>query len=131
MSDLATWLRAQLDEDERVAEAARFLTRGSWRHAGTRDVLTEAGRLLNADQAEQAEHIALHDPARVLAEVEAKRRILDEAVPLMDAADEKICEEWSAGDPVTYDASPLVLRLLALPYAARPGYLDEWRPEPA
>jgi hypothetical protein len=60
---------------------------------------------------EYAEHIARWDPARVLAEVNAKRRILDEAVRLM-----------------SYDGEFQFLELLALPYADRPGYREEWRP---
>jgi hypothetical protein len=39
---------------------------------------------------ENAEHIARHDPARVLREVEAKRRLLDEVKQLIDTLDAKI-----------------------------------------
>jgi hypothetical protein len=58
-------------------------------------------------------HLAL-DPARVLAECESKRRIV----------------EWQdyegRADPRFWRDS--VLRLLALPYASHPYYRDEWRP---
>lgn len=79
--------------------------------------------------AEAGEHIARHDPARVLAEVDAKRRIIDEwqrhdlrvrevlAADLSPAhADERRNAVWS------------VLRLLALPYADHPDHRQEWRP---
>lgn len=98
MDDLITWLRAQLDEDERAARA--------WMPFGTP---TAADR----------EHIARHDPARVLAEVDAKRRILDEC----ESAIRK-----SAPRSNLNDLGWTVLRPLALPYADRPGYRDEWRP---
>lgn len=50
---------------------------------------------------------------RVLAECEAKRRIVEHCEP----------------DPLTKSpGDEYVLRLLALPYADRPGYREEWRP---
>lgn len=54
------------------------------------------------------QHVETWNPDRVLAECEAKREILD----------------VTRG---TY-SSDLVRRLLALPYADRPGYREEWRP---
>jgi hypothetical protein len=53
--------------------------------------------------------------ARVLAEVEAKRRMME----LHDH-----CDDWAYGDPSTCPE----LRLLALPYADHPDYREEWRP---
>ncbi len=57
-----------------------------------------------------AEHMARHDPARVLLECEAKRRIVQECEPF-----------GRLGDPD-------VLMYLALPYADHPDYDDAWRP---
>ena len=65
-----------------------------------------------------AGHIVRHDPARVLAEVAAKRRIVD---GLADA------DPYSGYITATFTAED-ALRLLALPYADRPGYREEWRP---
>ncbi|MFJ4356945.1 DUF6221 family protein [Streptomyces massasporeus] len=59
-------------------------------------------------------HIAQHDPARTLAEVAAKRAIIRQ------------WEYWEAKGkrgPWT-----VACRLLALPYANHPDYLEEWRP---
>lgn len=74
----------------------------------------------------EAEHIARWDPARVLAEVEAKRRILDlheQAVP--DGHDQQgyrfACEHCSQTTPCP------TLCLLAQPYAGRDGWREEWR----
>jgi hypothetical protein len=78
---------------------------------------------------DRAPHIARNDPARVLREVEAKRRIVAlHATP---------CEECISGEYVTvdnvdvpeqYQGDCRTLRLMALPYADRPGYRQEWRP---
>jgi hypothetical protein len=63
---------------------------------------------------EAALHMARHDPGRVLAEVEAKRRIIAECESLID-------------DPAVR-AMETALCLLALPYADHPDYQPEWRP---
>ncbi len=66
-----------------------------------------------------AGHIVRWDPARVLDEVAAKRRIINEAeryIPELDHGDNG---EWALG---------MVVRVLALPYAGRPGYRKEWAP---
>ena len=51
--------------------------------------------------------LARHDPARVLAECEAKRQIVQ-----------------NAQDP----GDDLFVAILALPYADHPDYREEWRP---
>ena len=62
------------------------------------------------DEGDQGEYI---NPARVLAECEAKRRIVEH------------CDfDHLARSP----GDPYVLRLLALPYADHPDYREEWRP---
>jgi hypothetical protein len=124
VEDLIAWLRTQLDEDERVArEAAR--DGGTWRGS-------DSGIYYDYDSGDGPfavgsyeylddrywQHITRWDPARVLAEVEAKRRILDwliETGGILDAV-----EVWSAdvGAPI---------RMLALPYAGRDGWREEWR----
>ncbi|WP_052509102.1 DUF6221 family protein [Kitasatospora griseola] len=77
-----------------------------------------------------ARHIARHDPARVLAEVAAKRRIL--------ARYTSAVEDSAEGADGYYDENRFedarqlvpVLRLLTLPYADHPDYREEWRPLP-
>jgi hypothetical protein len=60
-------------------------------------------------------HLAL-DPARVLAECESKRRIVE----MMRASySENDVEYWALHD---------ALQLLALPYASHPDYDENWRP---
>jgi hypothetical protein len=64
-----------------------------------------------------ATHIARWDPARVLAECEAKRRIVELVLdrPIRDHGDCKCESCWT-------------LRLVALPYADHPDYRAEWKP---
>lgn len=118
MSDLVAWLRAQLDEDD----SAAFRTI-AWCRNG------------HDDDFANSLHIARWDPARVLAEVEAKRRILD----MWEVADQhrydlpsgisegRDPDERDRDDAVaeTFDD---VVALLALPYTDRPGYDASWRP---
>jgi hypothetical protein len=117
---LAEWLLAQLDEDERVARGAVRWSEGAaeWASVGEPDY----------------EHIARHDPARVLAEVAAKRLQIEQTFRY----EAKIDGEWgcchTSGEirSGACEATPVneieMLRLLALPYADRPGYRQDWAP---
>jgi hypothetical protein len=135
MDDLVQFLRDRLDEDERAARRAG----DSFRQVGETGVIvaTEGDRAeecASANWAGIAEHIVRHDPARVLAEVDVKRQLLDEVL----AYEAKIDGEW--GDCHTADAIAAgqcpeiqpkditALRLLALPYADHPAFKPEWRP---
>jgi len=69
-----------------------------------------------------AGHIARHDPARVLAEVRAKRRVLE----LWERENAKRYEH-AEGEARAWLMDEVVAAL-GLPYAARPGYNEEWRP---
>ena len=69
---------------------------------------------------EDAAHIARWDPARVLAEVDAKRRILAEHDIAHDPCD--------AHDADNYSIDCDTVRLLALPHASHPEYRQEWKP---
>lgn len=124
MDDLIGFLRARLAEDEATAHGA---TDGPWK-AWKKNGLHGLGDLIHAVATPgemvgsrativtaswlDATHIARHHPARVLAEVEAKRRIVDET--------------W--GGPDHQDMWDHHVRLLALPYADHPDYREEWRP---
>ena len=75
-----------------------------------------------------ADHFSRWDPARVLAECEAKRRIVEihREVPASDI-DWSDCALCPTGLTRTRWPCP-TLRALALPYAAHPDYREEWRP---
>lgn len=137
MDELITWLRDQLDDDGRVAKAAAESLRcgchpgsypGDWTASDTH-VLTEMHHVAGGEgwpaaiEDEVAAYIARWDPARVLAEVGAKRRILDLHAPVIDGTQSSWT--WFAGSE---SASLAIVKLLALPYADRDGYREEWRP---
>lgn len=81
-----------------------------------------------------AEHIARHNPARVLVDIAAKRRIVELHTP----DSEGNCEtcgtgqrSWGPGDPGEFDPTPWpcrTIRVLASVYADHPDYRQEWRP---
>lgn len=106
MSDLVAWLWEQLDEDERVARETTEWTwvEGSLWFAGMTAPVKLGGREPVAEV--DTRHMARHDPARVLREVESKRLQLDL---------HKHCQD-----------SCYVVRVLAVPYADCRGYRDEW-----
>lgn len=117
MTDLVTWLREQLDEDEDDA-------------SGIHTELCTSSRVRGF-----ADGCDCGWPPRVLAEVDAKRAILGEIFRY----EAKVDGEWgcccsadhiAAGRcPETSVAEITALRWLALPYADRPGYDLAWRPE--
>lgn len=121
MSDnLIDFLRARLAEDEQVACA----TGGRWWQppAQPTEVLDSGGGGFNTFLRSRAAHIARHDPGRALAEVDAKRRIIDRYERQVAKAAENAMEEdraWILGE---------ITALLALPHASHPDYNNEWRP---
>jgi hypothetical protein len=99
MTDLAEFLLARIAEDEQAAEA----TRASFGDEGCYEC-------------------SLGRPLRVLADCEAKRRILE----LHKSGDAWCdhCSGWYGPDPA---ADCPTLRLLALPYADHPDFREGWR----
>jgi len=155
--DLIGFLRDRLDVDEQVAREA---TASEWRNAPTSSHYEDAagpseavfasspdtGLIVVArtgahgDRAGMvnAEHIARWSPARVLAEVAAKRRIMARHRPLT-AADDMVKPEWYGScdgcgpswnderHTPTMDDCP-ELRDLASIYSDHPYYRREWTP---
>lgn len=128
--ELITFIRAQLDEDERLAHAAGAEPGCSgWAEwyvdgmsaRGNSTARRDTGVLIvRHSWPNELAHIVAHDPARVLREVEAKRRILDEY-------EVQRRRTYFADAEVTEYVGDTILPLLAAPYADRPGYQDEWR----
>jgi hypothetical protein len=140
LPDMVAWVRQQIDEDERVARAA---TPGPWRVSveGSEgsyispdygDVRTKSrfigivnGRVQPED-GRNAAHIARHDPARVLAEVAAKRTIVDH-YEAWAATLRQTPEGWTLETATAYRmAMEWTVRQLAQPLAGRPGWREEW-----
>jgi len=132
-ADLVAFLRARLNEDEqaaRDASPAPWITKTGQPWLADHIVFGQSKYMPNRisqvcdltagqTRAADAAHIIRHDPARVLAEVDAKRRILD-LHKAMALNPDVHSDAWTAlGD---------VLHLLALPYADHPDYREAWRP---
>lgn len=140
-TSLTDFLLARIAEDEDVARAASvgpwYSTEGTRR--GTYGVLVEdslgdwLGNIAKDTSEVDAEHIARHDPARVLAECEAKRRIVEALVDAEDAV--AGYDNDDPNNPPSYwqewgnlHALRLSVGLLALPYADHVDYRQEWKP---
>lgn len=150
--DLVAFLRARLDEDERTARwalDAEFPTCGRWDARGPYGDSDRFGNIMSEMHAQiveedllwpHANHIARHDPARVLAEVDAKRRILEQYEASLEQS-KKFRQRAASGDET--DAQKLqrstesirvlvllkVVKTLALPYADHADYDADYRPE--
>ena len=135
VNQLIAFMHARLDEDERIAQNA---TEGPW----IDEFSGETGRCVIPADAENtreyvartqllaampdAQHIARWDPARVLAEVAAKRRIIEDCRVTVSAVrriasadlDAPGLDAMRAGR----DALVSVLRLLASVHADHPDY---------
>lgn len=127
MSDLVEFLKARLDADEQAARA----TTGPWKYHRETDgvVLPTAGhvpelREIVSTPREPADavHMVRWHSDRVLAEVEAKRRIMTRHHDFRGWCD-------GCGNDLTYRISECPeLRDLASVYADHPDYRQEWRP---
>jgi len=131
MNGLVEFLTAAIAEDEAVAQRLlqdlRSQIEDEGHSADDRGPITES-RMLGADigakyrgqsrwnNVARGQYVArLADPARVLAECESKRRIVETARR----------EEYFSGGRSGLGRS--LLLALALPYADRPGFREEWR----
>ena len=139
MADLVEFLRARLDEEEATAQLAQHCATTPWHYFGGRKFANTA--VISAENGdsigrcggcgEQGEyydspamHIAYWDPARVLAEVAAKRAILGlcaEAIDIGSDDDGPLTSGSNLGTDV--------LRAFAQPYADHPGFDPSWRAE--
>jgi hypothetical protein len=161
VNELLDFLRAQLDEDEQIAREGIPFGTGQWQAEDSGLIRDSEGGCVVHDDGEQdratAEHIARHDPARVLDRIRADRRILDEHASEWRTVEWPhdqngkgeglVCRrcqnaEYTEWHPAVGEAgvlpegfvAPYVLapcrtvRLLALPHADRPGYRSEWAP---
>lgn len=147
MRDLADFLRARLDEDEQAAQLMNQHYPAPWEVADRgwmAHVTADAPGFRVVTQLEQGNgapegtddlwlgevigHVARHDPARVLAEIEAKRGIL----AMYDSLTETIHPPTSGISLQAARTQQLAimktLKLLAAPYSDHPEYQETWRP---
>ena len=143
MTDMVAFLNARLDEDEGAAKTA---TPGPWMTADGREWLADnvvfgqsvdwpghIQQVCNVDYAQHkagnAEHIARYDPARVLREVEAKRKIVTRYERSL-AGD---LPEWKAGRELLIAATAILKGAvvdLAVVYSDHPDYDEAWSAAP-
>lgn len=147
MDDLITFLRARLDEREQKALAAAKWYGKDWEDHGNHVVMDDAGANVILDRASEhdemdaavAAFVVDNDPAFVLADVAAKRQIIDVYCQertlrdLYQAPDARAAEDE---DQVTRRRSAaarcrgleIAVEALALPYVDHPDYRAEWTP---
>lgn len=141
MNDLSAWLQTQIAEDERLAKAA---TPGPWQWDGdavdtvaqSPDYIARYRWVSMSDSdtegvlAVNGEHIAAWDPARVLAECEAKRKLIDRYERAVAAAPSAVSSYVRGQDYGYREACLDAIQDEAAVYAAmgRPGYREEWPP---
>lgn len=113
--DLVTWLHQQLDKDERSA----------W--DSTEPFLFGDRTGMQGLHPQIRTYFRRWVPARIHAEIAAKRAIIDRHNP----GHGLYCAECRLdGNPHLMARWPCwYMRVLALPYADHPGYRQEWRPE--
>jgi hypothetical protein len=139
VDELVAFVRRCLDEDERMAQAAAELAETADWWASAEGKVNDANapgyrNLLGGEHAwsldEIGEHIARWDPARVLAEVEAKRRILDAGAPRREREETGEYLHFGNWSSCSDDCAGTVwweiLKLLAQPYAGQDGWQEEW-----
>ena len=126
--DIAEWLAGVLDEDERVA-----IELGGRRWYADRGfVAADIGIVATGPQedltAAEADHIARHSPASVLADIAAKRQIInmyrDSTSEPVNPPDIEDRERMEAEAGILEE----VITSTAAAYSHRPGYRTEWRP---
>jgi hypothetical protein len=110
---LSEFLLARIAEDEAIAIATRdYYDAMEW-EAGE-------GSIAGPVDGPSGYGVVIIDPARVLAECEAKRRIVEDCVAIIE------------GDPYEIDSdgpthARAMLAALALPYADHPDFQEAWR----
>lgn len=149
MTDLIAFLKARLDETERLAELQppwpwKLNAEGDEIWADDEELVASAYALSGGQQRATAAWIVRHDPAHVLADIEAKRAIIDlhqitatreDNYPFNPFTGERNKDEFDVScsvcgwvDHDDRDSACTTLRLLALPFASHPDYQESWRP---
>ncbi|CAL9649524.1 DUF6221 family protein [Streptomyces sp. enrichment culture] len=131
MSDIADFLRARYAEQRALALAA---SPGPWQANGEHDEVTAvdgitvaegfalSGRQLRAT----VDHIAAHNPAAVLADLDAKRFLIEGCEHALAAAEADPTAEAAKNSTEVVDR---LLRYFAAPFAGHPDHKgEEWAP---
>jgi hypothetical protein len=137
MSEITDFLNAQYDKREAIAQRSASLQldpENGWGIDG-RAITPHIGVIHEDDP---REHVALNNPAFVLADIESKRQVVELHQP-----DIKLPNDWYGNDAKCKECGQLwhlirgssqpsiprgcrTLRLHAAPFAGEPGYKKEW-----
>jgi hypothetical protein len=132
-TDLPSWLHAQITADEQLARRVEEQVGAA--RAG--EQFPDRSRIADYDdfpsypwslEQPELEFLARWHPRTVQADLEAMRRTVRFCTQLINITtleEATIDSDDSARAEVAWET----LRLLALPYAARDGYRQEWRPQ--
>lgn len=124
---LVQFLRARYDEDEQAAQAAMTegdVQDGRWFDDDDEEIIDDsAWRIAYTTAGPVRAHIARHDPARVLAEVDTKRQALDHYERIQQHTKDGVLDYVLAEGAVRAQ-----IQYMALAYAGHPGYRQEWKP---
>ena len=132
-TDLIAFLNARLDEDKASAAKAQKKRRSPWRVIDSIRMRVISGSpnrdLVVAETPGDgiADHIARHDPARVLREVEAGRRILARYEDCLARMEDPDYPQGVAADQAR-EYEDFVLPNLAAAWSGHPDYDQEWNP---
>jgi hypothetical protein len=123
VTELADFLRACYLEIRQQAVAATTYASATWTTPFSA-TLDTGDDTINLGDREVAAHVILHDPAHVIADIDAKLAVLDHYAKLVHYAE--------VGRHLEYDlaegAASVTLKLLAAPYREHPDYKVEWAP---
>lgn len=133
--ELIAFLRARLAEDEQTARDAGGVPwegtdNAQWIHVRPEAIRNETWRLGHLGHVATVEHnhdrshILRYDPARVLRDVEAKRRIIDAAVATWNNSCDPTDEFWVGLAPMMKS----MLKHLATVWSDHPDFDEGWRP---
>ena len=127
MTDLIAFLNARLDEDEAAAlesyyEGQRWLTEEEGVYRWPDDELVHM-----ADRKADARHIARHDPARVLREVAAMRRIVHRCERASTVPESVVSFTRGQDDGYRQACMDAVADLASVD-SDHPDYREEWKP---
>jgi hypothetical protein len=120
VTDIVEFLRARYTADEAIARAAgngNDLSWAGWQLGGQ---LEEAG-WEHPETVNREAHVLRHDPASVLADIDAKLRLLEQFELRGNSVRATVV-------PATGGVWDDLLRLLALPFAGHADYDRRWRP---
>lgn len=127
--DLAAYLEARWAEEEETLRRAAFAWGPDWTPVNDGDdsarvTADGSGQVLWSEDIDCITHAATWDPARVLADLTAKRAILALYVGAKFTLD---CHPDDMGEQGHVNGIRKAIQALAQAYAARPDFMEEWR----